>query len=918
MPKNVNISFSTGCLLAFILLFAVYGMNSQTKRSDGVGNWEEISWSPTGVPTAMEDVEIRNDSVIIPYGTTVTINNLEIGKDGNLVVYGNLIVKGNANMTNNSVGYSMGPSSTVVIYGDFEINNQVNLSLSSYLVIYGNFTNNGSSRQGDLNIDDASIYIFGTVDGTGFPDDFGCEEDYSGTTPDVEENCDYGNENDYEDNQDEIPPEIIDLINCFDLSSIQNEEICPGQSATFSVNNYSNVTYQWQVQTLSEPGIWTNTGTNNNTLNISDATLDLAGNKYRVVVTPTDEAECKISISRNVFLQVTNENEWIGLTNSDWNTASNWACGYIPEIDTNVLIPAGTLYEPVLESGDFGKVKNISVENGALLTIISNTLQVSGIISSVGNIDASSGSLEVLGSAAIDIPANSFLNNQVKNLTINNISGVSLLGDLEISGTLFLKNGNLNSNSFLTLISNSDKTALIDGSGNGEVIGSIYMQRFLSSSFGYKYVSSPFNNTIVDDFSAYIDLSSTFPHVYSYDENREDSELNDATGWTSYTTRSNPFNTLEGYALNFGNASDPSLIEISGEVNNGDYSRRLQNSDGLYTKGFSLVGNPYPSPIDWDSSGWTKQNIDDAIYFFEASSDDQYTGTYTSYVNGISSTGNTSASIIPSMQGFFVKVSDGFSSGNLGVSNEVRVNDFSQGFYKNHSVENTKNYRSLVRLTAKLNDQQAHDAMVVYFSPFTSDDFEKDKDALKMMNTSQNVPNLYSLAPSAKKLSVNGLPDAEENLIPLGLMTEEDGWITIGISNIENISATYIYLIDRTENTFQDLRNSKEYKFKLKKGVYESRFKLLLTNKRFSNTSDLKMDVLSVSYNRQTLLAKVNLNSSQKGVLRLINVNGQVVDNLEIRGENIYELSGITSSGIYFITLNTEGEKFVEKVLINL
>lgn len=78
------------------------------------------------------------------------------------------------------------------------------------------------------------------------------------------------------------------------------------------------------------------------------------------------------------------------------------------------------------------------------------------------------------------------------------------------------------------------------------------------------------------------------------------------------------------------------------------------------------------------------------------------------------------------------------------------------------------------------------------------------------------------------------------------------------------------------------------------------------------------MDVLSVSYNRQTLLAKVNLNSSQKGVLRLINVNGQVVDNLEIRGENIYELSGITSSGIYFITLNTEGEKFVEKVLINL
>ena len=48
-----------------------------------------------------------------------------------------------------------------------------------------------------------------------------------------------------------------------------------------------------------------------------------------------------------------------------------------------------------------------------------------------------------------------------------------------------------------------------------------------------------------------------------------------------------------------------------------------------YTKGFNLVGNPYPSAIDWDAaSGWTKTNIDNAVYYFKASATDQYGGTY--------------------------------------------------------------------------------------------------------------------------------------------------------------------------------------------------------------------------------------------------------------------------------------------------
>ncbi len=165
--------------------------------------------------------------------------------------------------------------------------------------------------------------------------------------------------------------------------------------------------------------------------------------------------------------------------------------------------------------------------------------------------------------------------------------------------------------------------------------------------------------------------------------------LRDATGWESYIESSNTLNVSEGYALNFGTSSAPQTIELIGEVNNGPISsRQLENNHREYTKGFHLVGNPYPSPIDWNASkDGPRTNIDDAIYFFTASDDNQYTGTYTAYVNDISTgdpmSDGRSSNIIPSMQGFFIKVSDSDTqdlvTGSFGMDNNVRVNKFRPG-----------------------------------------------------------------------------------------------------------------------------------------------------------------------------------------------------------------------------------------------
>ena len=893
-------------------------MLGQTKTSGAIGDWQAIPWAPAGQPSATDNVSIVHDAVVIPENTTVKVNDLNIGNGGNLIVNGNLIVQGNLDMDNNSNGFSMGPSSTVVVFGNLSVNNKVELSISSYLIIYGDFENKGSSNQGSFDITNASIYVFGDVSGNGFPDSFGCSDNYSGSTSNVDESCDYGNENDYEDNQEDIPSDIVDLLNCYDLSTIKNYQTCPGQDAVFSVPTYPNVKYQWQEKSPAN-STWTNVGTDNYQLILSGVTTSMNDNLYRVVVTPTNGSSCTISISRNVTLKVNNTNIWTGATSSDWETSSNWSCNSLPDLTTEVLIQDGPTNFPVLISGSLGKAGNITLQGTATLEVL-GTLQIGGSLNSNGGIDASNGTVELLGNSVQQLPAASFLNNRIDNLFINNTSGVNLLGELEISGILNVQAGNLNSNAFLTLISEAGKTALIDGAGNGQILGSVTMQRYLESGFGYKYVSTPFNNSTVGDFSAYVDLDSSFPHVYTYNEARENSNNEDASGWTPYTSATNSLNIMEGYAMNFGSSSDALTIEISGEVNNGDYSATLQNSSGEFTKGFNLIGNPYPSPINWDvGSGWTKANIDDAIYFFESSSTDQYGGTYTSYVSGISSSAGTSG-IIPSMQGFFVKVSDGFSSGNIGMTNEVRSQDFSRDFYRQQ--ENSRNtQRSLLRITAGFADQSHSDAMVIYFSPANHSKFEKDKDALKLMNTDINVPSIYSLNSENTKFSINGTSFSEENRItriPLGIKTNRSGWINLELTTRDNLNSGFLYLIDKDRKTAKDLSIKKDLKVFLEKGIFESRFELLFSESPIENLVETFQHPLLVSNANGETTAQYKLEQTQKGWLQVINLNGQILGKYLVQGEGNLEVKGIKSSGLYIFTLATDNGRFTKKVLINL
>jgi hypothetical protein len=632
---------------------------------------------------------------------------------------------------------------------------------------------------------------------------------------------------------------------------------------------------------------------------------------YTVTNTIAASGGCSVVIATSPITIISNLS-WTGAVSTDWNVAGNWSCGLIPNQNTSVQIP-NVANKPVLSTGAIGTINDLIIDIGSSLTVSGNTIQIAGTITNNGTLTATAGSVQMNGSAAQLIGANTFSGNTVKDMIINNPAGVTLLGPLNITGVLTLQNGTFSSGGNLTLISAATQTALIAGSGSGTITGNLTMQRYLSSGFGYKYFSSPFQSATVNEFA---DDMALGPYTfYKYDESRTGS------GWVSYNSPvTNTLIPLQGYAINFGAGSAPNTVDITGVVNNGIISATLYNHDNTYTKGFNLVGNPYPSPIDWNAAaGWTKSNIDNALYYFKASTTDQYGGTYATYIGGVSSDGVVN-NIIPSMQGFFIHVSDGSYpvTGTLALNNSVRINDLTHPFA---SRKGAGSEIPLIRLTARFSDDMSSiDPTVIYFDEKGTAGFDNQLDAFKLLNTDLSVPNLYTIAPDGTILSINALPLLTGDLytVPLGLKLNRTGTgdVVFKITYIdESLSGYNIYLTDIAAGTDQNLMNDKEYIISMPQGEYNNRFYLNLSNITTGiPDNNLKPELFSIYSSEGIIKAEIYRLQGKSGTLNIYNLSGQIIYTDRIYTTGYHEFNPGLKEGIYIVNY-TSGTLRVSKKL---
>lgn len=496
-------------------------------------------------------------------------------------------------------------------------------------------------------------------------------------------------------------------------------------------------------------------------------------------------------------------------------------------------------------------------------------------------------------------------------LTINAGSNTSIVSSGHSLKYILKSDGILNANNNLTLLAGSAQTALIDGSGIGEVWGKLTMQGYLSYGFGYKYLGSPFQAATVNEMADEVDLNASFPSVYRHDENQA------SNGWINYTNPADTLFPMRGYVFQMGNSPAAKTINMSGVVNNGNLSLSLSNNNQVYTKGFNLVSNPYPSPIDWDAAtGWTRTNIDNAIYYFDAGGD-QYAGAYNSYINGISNDGKAN-NLIPAMQGFFVHVSDGSFpvAGTLGFSNTVRIIPSAQNYRKLNGIKAVP----LLRLWAKFTGSTAADATVMYFDKTATAEFDKHLDAMKLMNSTTHVPSFYSIKTGSQKLSIHALPEPDSSTrIPLGLQTLQSGQLSLYATDIDALPANlYCYLYDAATGVYHDLKENKSYECTLAAGSNEQRLSVI-----FSRSPILQQQVpaepasspyFQVSGSGRNIVFTLTTMPGEKAVIRIINTAGQVLSTQTYTKSGTYPFTQLLPQGIYYVSCYTANTVITKKI----
>lgn len=132
---------------------------------------------------------------------------------------------------------------------------------------------------------------------------------------------------------------------------------CPGGNATLT-SNLSGSNYQWQVNAGSGFANINNNanynGTNSVTLQLNAIPATWYGYQYRCVVDGVN--------SNPYFLKFTAT--WTGAVNNNWENASNWGCGAVPDANTDVVINSGTIIVNANAS-----CRSLTVKPGAAVTV---------------------------------------------------------------------------------------------------------------------------------------------------------------------------------------------------------------------------------------------------------------------------------------------------------------------------------------------------------------------------------------------------------------------------------------------------------------------------------------------------------------------------------------------------------------------
>jgi hypothetical protein len=446
-------------------------------------------------------------------------------------------------------------------------------------------------------------------------------------------------------------------------------------------------------------------------------------------------------------------------------------------------------------------------------------------------------------------------------------------------------------------------TGAVSGTGSGNISGNLKTKKYIAvPKHGYHYISTPVGGATIAQLTDNVYIGPSI--MFYYDETKVSNDS--MAGWTdigNYTTYALP--QLKGHALFCYSGYYP--LDIIGSYNHAaSFSSTLTHTNALANVGgWNLVGNPYPSTLDWDAvSGWTKTNLDNAVYYWDIVNE-----RYAIYAAGSGINGGTR--YIPSMQSFFVHVTSQ-GTGTIGMNNNVRTTSSNPSVWKlgNTNMKELK----LTASTGKYSDET-----IIKFRDDATNSFDSQMDAHKLLNSSA-CPDIYTSIEGIEYAINNLNTELKEITLPLKLNAGTSGIHQLLASGLESFDVTdNILLEDKLLNQIQDLKQNPQYSFSLSTGDTTTRFYLHFKNTQTNIVNGItpsqteavtiypKGDYISVNFNNP---------SSSNANITIYTLDGELVSefkNINTNSENYLPMYGNTNS-LYLVKVVLKDKVFAQKI----
>ena len=487
----------------------------------------------------------------------------------------------------------------------------------------------------------------------------------------------------------------------------------------------------------------------------------------------------------------------------------------------------------------------IAVEDGGVLRIIYdipvtvNDITISG-----------AGTLLVDYSKALTISGNLTNNGEVELLNMdNNGSSGSLIVEGNISGTGTFK---------------YDLT--VEGSTN-----------WGSQNTGWHFLSSPVEDQPIIDFTS-TGVNNDYDFYGYHEPTRQ---------WVNYKEdpdddpkfsiwNGSNFMLGRGYLVSY--QQDHYGLIFEGDFNHSDITLTNLSETESAGKGWHLLGNPFPSAIEWNNGDWALTNVAGTAKIWN-SANESYTDL-------------AASEVIPAAQGFFIQVEESTNSLVIPKSARIHANGF---WYK--SDDNLA-----VKLSARPVDGSSAQASLIRIHPEASENFDFYYDSRFITG---GAPLFYSHT-EGEHLSTNTLPSLSSGQeIPYGFVKNEHSDFAIEL--IENNTGMPVYLTDLKTGSTAEISQNPIYTFTASEGDAPNRFKLTFGSVGIQNQDPYPLSVF-VS-NRM-----LNISPVSNGMrVEIFTVTGSQLLNTEVGSA---PLSLPFSPGIYIVRITTQGLTHAQKILI--